>query len=236
MAGTPIEVRALSRFSEKAAQDDTLRGLKSGKIDIVIGTHRLLSKDVHFKSLGLLVVDEEQRFGVTHKERIKQLKLIDVLTLSATPIPRTPQMASGGGTCVIMTPPDDSGPSAVTATTVVFRKPRRELGVAASLRLQPHRGAARAGRAPARSRPSGARRGGPRAAERGGARARDARLRRGPLRRAVRDGDHRAASTSHAPTRSSSIAPTCSVSQLTFTRPRGCPRAGLRYLVAPQNG
>ncbi len=110
MAGTPIEVRALSRFSEKAAQDDTLRGLKSGKIDIVIGTHRLLSKDVHFKSLGLLVVDEEQRFGVTHKERIKQLKnSIDVLTLSATPIPRTLQMAISGvrDMSVITTPPID---------------------------------------------------------------------------------------------------------------------------------
>ena len=110
MAGTPIEVRALSRFSEKAAQDDTLRGLKAGKVDIVIGTHRLLSKDVHFKSLGLLVVDEEQRFGVTHKERIKQLKTnIDVLTLSATPIPRTLQMAVTGvrDMSVITTPPVD---------------------------------------------------------------------------------------------------------------------------------
>jgi transcription-repair coupling factor (superfamily II helicase) len=74
-----------------------IRGLiADGAVDVVIGTHRLLSKDVHFKRLGLLVVDEEQRFGVTHKERIKQLKTsVDVLTLSATPIPRTLQMAVG---------------------------------------------------------------------------------------------------------------------------------------------
>ncbi len=110
MAGTPIEVRVLSRFSSKKEQDDTLRGLKAGSVDIVIGTHRLLSKDVHFKSLGLLVVDEEQRFGVTHKERIKQRRTsVDVLTLSATPIPRTLQMAiaSVRDMSVITTPPVD---------------------------------------------------------------------------------------------------------------------------------
>ena len=74
-----------------------LRGLRAGFVDVVIGTHRLLSKDVHFKSLGLLVVDEEQRFGVAHKERIKQIKQsVDVLSLSATPIPRTLQMAVSG--------------------------------------------------------------------------------------------------------------------------------------------
>ncbi len=78
-------------------QDETLASLKDGKVDIVVGTHRLLSKDVHFKDLGLLVVDEEQRFGVTHKERMKQLRTqVDVLTLTATPIPRTLQMAVTG--------------------------------------------------------------------------------------------------------------------------------------------
>ncbi|MBL8743169.1 MAG: transcription-repair coupling factor, partial [Myxococcales bacterium] len=110
MTGSPLEIRALSRFSEKAAQDETVRGLKAGKVDIVIGTHRLLSKDIHFKSLGLLVVDEEQRFGVAHKERIKQLKNhVDVLTLSATPIPRTLQMAVSGvrDMSLITTPPVD---------------------------------------------------------------------------------------------------------------------------------
>ena len=97
MKGYPIEVRGLSRFQSKQEQDRVVRGLRDGTVDIVIGTHRLLSKDVHFKSLGLLVIDEEQRFGVTHKERIKQLKTsVDVLTLSATPIPRTMQMAVSG--------------------------------------------------------------------------------------------------------------------------------------------
>ena len=97
LASYPIEIRSLSRFESKKAQQDTLRRLKEGSVDVVVGTHRLLSKDVHFKNLGLLVVDEEQRFGVTHKERIKQLcARVDVLTLSATPIPRTLQMAVGG--------------------------------------------------------------------------------------------------------------------------------------------
>ncbi|HEY0464360.1 MAG TPA: transcription-repair coupling factor [Polyangiaceae bacterium] len=96
-AGYPLTVRAMSRFETKTEHQDTLKGLKEGSVDVVIGTHRLLSKDVHFKRLGLLVVDEEQRFGVTHKERIKQMRMsVDVLTLSATPIPRTLQLAIGG--------------------------------------------------------------------------------------------------------------------------------------------
>ena len=93
----PLSVKPLSRFESKAEQLETLKGLKEGSVDVLVGTHRVLSKDVHFKNLGLLVVDEEQRFGVTHKERIKQLKTsVDVLTLSATPIPRTLQQAVGG--------------------------------------------------------------------------------------------------------------------------------------------
>jgi transcription-repair coupling factor (superfamily II helicase) len=93
----PLEVAVLSRFVTAAEQREVIKRLKEGKIDVVVGTHRLLSKDVHFKDLGLLVVDEEQRFGVTHKERIKQLRAqLDVLTLSATPIPRTLQMAVSG--------------------------------------------------------------------------------------------------------------------------------------------
>ena len=106
----PITVRALSRFESKAEQQETLVGLKNGSVDIVVGTHRLLSKDVHFKQLGLLVVDEEHRFGVSHKERIKQIRArVDALTLSATPIPRTLQMAVGGlrDMSLITTPPVD---------------------------------------------------------------------------------------------------------------------------------
>jgi transcription-repair coupling factor (superfamily II helicase) len=97
MSGYPVALRALSRFQSKKEQEEAVLALKEGKVDVVVGTHRLLSKDVHFKNLGLLVVDEEQRFGVAHKERIKQLRAqVDVLTLTATPIPRTLQMAVTG--------------------------------------------------------------------------------------------------------------------------------------------
>lgn len=93
----PVKVEMLSRFRSKSEQKAVLEKLAKGELDIVIGTHRLLSKDVKFKSLGLLVVDEEQRFGVTHKEKIKQMKnSVDVLTLSATPIPRTMHMSLVG--------------------------------------------------------------------------------------------------------------------------------------------
>ncbi len=110
VSGYPVEVRVLSRFVSSEAQRETLKDVKLGKVDIVVGTHRLLSRDVHFKNLGLLVVDEEQRFGVAHKERIKQLRTsVDVLTLSATPIPRTLQMAIGGlrDMSLVATPPVD---------------------------------------------------------------------------------------------------------------------------------
>lgn len=93
----PVEIRVLDRFVSAKEVRDTLKDTEEGKVDILIGTHRLLSKDVHFKDLGLLIVDEEQRFGVEHKEKIKEMKNnIDVLTLSATPIPRTLQMSLVG--------------------------------------------------------------------------------------------------------------------------------------------
>lgn len=110
MRDYPIKLRVMSRFQGKKEQDETLKELKAGSCDIVIGTHRLLSKDVHFKNLGLLIVDEEQRFGVVHKERMKQMKTqVHVLTLSATPIPRTLQMAVSGlrDLSLITTPPTD---------------------------------------------------------------------------------------------------------------------------------
>ena len=95
--GFPVEIESLSRMGSGSGNSETLRNIASGKCDLVIGTHRLLSKDVHFKNLGLLVVDEEQRFGVSHKEHIKELSHgVDVLTLSATPIPRTLNMAMSG--------------------------------------------------------------------------------------------------------------------------------------------
>ncbi len=94
MKDFPIKVELLSRFRTPSQVRETIKGVKSGSVDIVIGTHRILSKDIEFKDLGLLVVDEEQRFGVTHKEKIKQLKTdVDVLTLTATPIPRTLHMS-----------------------------------------------------------------------------------------------------------------------------------------------
>ncbi|MBR6282079.1 MAG: transcription-repair coupling factor, partial [Lachnospiraceae bacterium] len=93
----PINVEMLSRFRTTAQNKETVKKLKKGEVDIVIGTHRVLSKDVTFKDLGLLIIDEEQRFGVTHKEKIKQMKKnIDVLSLSATPIPRTLHMSLVG--------------------------------------------------------------------------------------------------------------------------------------------
>ena len=97
LAAVPARIGVLSRFRTDAEARDVLAGLKSGAIDIVIGTHRLLYPGVEFKNLGLVVIDEEQRFGVTHKERLKRMRLeVDVLTLSATPIPRTLHMALTG--------------------------------------------------------------------------------------------------------------------------------------------
>ncbi len=109
-AAFPVRIEMLSRFRDKKEIAGVLEGLAEGKVDIVIGTHRILSQDVVFKDLGLLVVDEEQRFGVRHKERIKQLKHnVDVLTMSATPIPRTLHMSLAGlrDMSVIETPPKD---------------------------------------------------------------------------------------------------------------------------------
>ncbi|WP_414047349.1 transcription-repair coupling factor [Macrococcus equi] len=113
MQDYPVEIQMMSRFRSKKQVDETKKGLKSGFVDIVIGTHKLLSKDVIYKDLGLLIVDEEQRFGVTHKEKIKALKTnVDVLTLTATPIPRTLHMSLLGvrDLSVIETPPENRFP------------------------------------------------------------------------------------------------------------------------------
>lgn len=109
----PIEVRLMSRFRTTKQINETKKGLKEGIIDIVVGTHKLLGKTIEYKDLGLLIVDEEQRFGVRHKERIKQLKMnVDVLTLTATPIPRTLHMSLLGvrDLSVIETPPENRFP------------------------------------------------------------------------------------------------------------------------------
>ncbi|WP_123042690.1 transcription-repair coupling factor [Cohnella candidum] len=112
-SGYPFNIKVMSRFRSRKEQNDAIKGLKAGTVDVVIGTHRLLSQDVIFKDLGLLIVDEEQRFGVTHKEKLKKLKTnVDVLTLTATPIPRTLHMSMLGvrDLSVIETPPENRFP------------------------------------------------------------------------------------------------------------------------------
>ncbi|MDO8501088.1 MAG: transcription-repair coupling factor [Gemmatimonadaceae bacterium] len=113
LADFPVEIRTLSRFATPKQQSKTIADLASGKIDIVIGTHRLLSRDVKFRNLGVIVVDEEHRFGVKHKERLKHLKMdTDVLTLTATPIPRTLHLSLAGlrDMTLMQTPPRDRSP------------------------------------------------------------------------------------------------------------------------------
>ena len=109
----PVKVAMLSRFLGKADQKRVVEDLAAGKVDVVVGTHRLISGDVAFADLGLVIVDEEQRFGVAHKERLKRLKTsVDVLTMTATPIPRTLEMALTGirDMSVVDTPPEDRQP------------------------------------------------------------------------------------------------------------------------------
>ncbi|MEP6625674.1 MAG: transcription-repair coupling factor [Acidimicrobiia bacterium] len=112
-AGYPVRVEVLSRFLTTSEQHAVVRGLAAGEVDVVIGTHRLLSDDIEFKNLGLLVIDEEQRFGVQHKEKIKRLRAhVDVLTLTATPIPRTLEMSLTGirDLSLVQTPPEARQP------------------------------------------------------------------------------------------------------------------------------
>lgn len=112
-SGFPFNIQVMSRFRSKKEQNETIKGVKNGTVDVVIGTHRLLSADMQYKDLGLLIVDEEQRFGVAHKEKLKRLKTnVDVLTLTATPIPRTLHMSMLGvrDLSVIETPPENRFP------------------------------------------------------------------------------------------------------------------------------
>ncbi|CAN5477809.1 transcription-repair coupling factor [soil metagenome] len=113
LAGFPVRIEALSRFRSAREQSEALKKLASGEVDVIIGTHRLLSPDVKFRDLGMLVIDEEHRFGVKHKERLKQLRqTVDVLTLTATPIPRTLHFSLLGirDMTLIQTPPRDRQP------------------------------------------------------------------------------------------------------------------------------
>jgi transcription-repair coupling factor (superfamily II helicase) len=129
----PVRVKALSRFQSDAAADAVLAGLADGSIDVVIGTHRLLSGEVRFKDLGLIVVDEEQRFGVEHKEKLKQLRTnVDVLAMSATPIPRTLEMAVTGirEMSTLATPPEERHP------VLTFVGPYDEKQIGAAIRRE----------------------------------------------------------------------------------------------------
>ncbi|GIO35018.1 MULTISPECIES: transcription-repair coupling factor [Paenibacillus] len=134
-SGYPINIQVLSRFRSRKEQNETIKGIRQGTVDVVIGTHRLLSQDLVFKDLGLLIVDEEQRFGVTHKEKLKKLKTnVDVLTLTATPIPRTLHMSMLGvrDLSVIETPPENRFPVQTYVVehsqTLVREAIERELG------------------------------------------------------------------------------------------------------------
>jgi transcription-repair coupling factor (superfamily II helicase) len=129
----PVAIRPMSRFQSAAEVADTLDGLSSGKVDVVIGTHRLLSPEVRFARLGLLIIDEEQRFGVEHKEYLKQLRTeVDVLAMSATPIPRTLEMGISGirEMSTILTPPEERHPVLTSVT------PYDERQIAAAIRRE----------------------------------------------------------------------------------------------------
>jgi transcription-repair coupling factor (superfamily II helicase) len=129
----PVQVRALSRFQSNAETAETLRGLAEGNVDVVIGTHKLLSPETRFKRLGLVIVDEEQRFGVEHKEYLKRLRTeVDVLSMSATPIPRTLEMGVAGirQMSTILTPPEERHP------VLTFVGPYDERQIAAAVRRE----------------------------------------------------------------------------------------------------
>ena len=133
MAGFPVTVKGLSRFTDAAESRATLEGMADGSVDIVIGTHRLLQTGVRWKDLGLVVVDEEQRFGVEHKEHITSLRThVDVLTMSATPIPRTLEMSLAGirEMSTILTPPEERYP------VLTYVGPQDDRQVAAALRRE----------------------------------------------------------------------------------------------------
>lgn len=130
LAAFPVEVAMLSRFCSPREQRDTLQRLQDGKVDIVVGTHRLIQKDVALKDLGLLIVDEEQRFGVRHKEWLKQMRQqIDVLTMTATPIPRTLYMSLSGARdmSIIDTPPEERLPIITQVSEYSERMIRRSI-------------------------------------------------------------------------------------------------------------
>jgi transcription-repair coupling factor (superfamily II helicase) len=132
-AGFPVKVKALSRFQTDSQAKDVVAGLADGTVDMVIGTHRILTEKIHFKDLGLMIIDEEQRFGVEHKDTLKKLKTnVDILAMSATPIPRTLEMAVTGirEMSTLQTPPEDRHP------ILTFVGPRNDKQIAAAIRRE----------------------------------------------------------------------------------------------------
>ena len=216
----PFTIEHVSRFRSAAEQKKAIAGFQTGAVDILIGTHRLLSRDVRAKDLGLIIVDEEQRFGVKQKELLRQLKLrVDVISMSATPIPRTLQMSLAGlrDISVIETPPEGRRPvktyvgeydEELVKQALAARARARRPGV---LPAQPRRDDRRDGRAPARPVPGDALRRRPRPD--GGEASRgadaDASCAARPTCSCARASSSRA-STSRRRTRSSSTAPTSS--------------------------
>src|SRR5687768_13751653 len=137
MVSYPFAIEAISRFKTSREQKETVKRLAAGEIDILIGTHRIVSKDVKFADLGLVVIDEEQRFGVTHKERLKQMrKTVDVLTMSATPIPRTLHMSMLGLRDIssLTTAPQDR--RSVVTEVMAFDKQRIKLALLRELQRE----------------------------------------------------------------------------------------------------
>ena len=132
-SGFPVRVKVLSRFQSKKESEETLEGLKNGSVDVVIGTHRILSQSTQFRDLGLVIIDEEQRFGVEHKEKLKQMRTnVDVLAMSATPIPRTLEMSLTGirETSTLATPPEERHP------VLTFVGARTEKQISAAIRRE----------------------------------------------------------------------------------------------------
>jgi transcription-repair coupling factor (superfamily II helicase) len=204
-AGYPVRVEVLSRFLTDAQARAVIKGVQAGEVDVVIGTHRLLGKDITIPKLGLLVVDEEQRFGVTHKEAMKQLKAdVDVLTLSATPIPRTLEMSLTGirtSRCSTRRRPSASrsSPTSVSTTSAPWPRPSAASCCARARSSSCTTGCRTSSRWPARSARSCPRPGSP---------SPTASWTRAPSRRSSSTSG-RAASTSSCARRSSSRASTC---------------------------
>ena len=245
-AGFPVRLEQLSRFQSDAEARKVIHDLTTGKVDVVIGTHRLLSKEITFKDLGLVIVDEEQRFGVEHKERLKELRVnVDVLSMSATPIPRTLETAITGirEMSVIATPPEERHPVLTSRgpTTPPRSRPLSVANLLARDRSSWCTTASTASRSPRRrcgNGTGGQNRDGPWTDGRGEARVRDAGLLRAPGRRPGvhhhRRGRYRHLHRQHPHHRT--LRPAGALSAPPAAGPRGTfPRTRLRLPSVPRD-